>query len=135
MRSSTGISRRAAIAALGAAASTPFARGFEGAADYGVAALVDYYAGLAADQLHRDGASRGPIDYYLDPTKQRDGRGAGAVARSAWLATYSPSSWPPCSSLATPATADAWVAVSNPSRLGPMTPPSRRPRAFRCCGR
>jgi conjugative relaxase-like TrwC/TraI family protein len=33
----------------------------------GLAALVDYYAGLAADQLQRDGVSRGPVDYYLDP--------------------------------------------------------------------
>ncbi len=32
----------------------------------GLAALVDYYAGLAADQLRRDGVSRGPVDYYLD---------------------------------------------------------------------
>ena len=35
----------------------------------GVAMLVDYYAGLAADQMHRDGRSRGPIDYYLDPSE------------------------------------------------------------------
>ncbi|HSH59627.1 MAG TPA: MobF family relaxase, partial [Acidimicrobiales bacterium] len=35
----------------------------------GLAALVDYYAGLAADQLRRDGASRGPVDYYLDPNE------------------------------------------------------------------
>ncbi len=35
----------------------------------GLAALVDYYAGLAADQLHRDGVSRGPVDYYLDPNE------------------------------------------------------------------
>ncbi|HVF14202.1 MAG TPA: MobF family relaxase, partial [Acidimicrobiales bacterium] len=35
----------------------------------GVAALVDYYAGLAEDQLRRDGLSRGPIDYYLDPNE------------------------------------------------------------------
>lgn len=28
----------------------------------GVIGLVGYYAGLAADQLHRDGSSRGPID-------------------------------------------------------------------------
>jgi conjugative relaxase-like TrwC/TraI family protein len=48
----------------------------------GVAALVDYYAGLAADQLQRDGASRGPIDYYLDPNEPAGrwwGRGRGAV--------------------------------------------------------
>ncbi len=48
----------------------------------GVTALVDYYAGLAADQLHRDGLSRGPIDYYLDPNEPPGlwwGRGRGAV--------------------------------------------------------
>ena len=32
-----------------------------------MAALIDYYAGLAADQLRRDGTIRGPVDYYLDP--------------------------------------------------------------------
>ena len=32
-----------------------------------VAALIDYYAGLAEDQQCRDGRSRGPVDYYLDP--------------------------------------------------------------------
>jgi conjugative relaxase-like TrwC/TraI family protein len=35
----------------------------------GLEALIDYYAGLAADQLRRDGASRGPVDYYLDPNE------------------------------------------------------------------
>ena len=35
----------------------------------GVAGLVGYYAGLAEDQLRRDGLSRGPIDYYLDPNE------------------------------------------------------------------
>ncbi len=35
----------------------------------GLAALIDYYAGLAADQLRRDGVSRGPVDYYLDPNE------------------------------------------------------------------
>ncbi|MGH9154549.1 MAG: MobF family relaxase, partial [Acidimicrobiales bacterium] len=39
------------------------------ASSAGLAALVDYYAGLAADQLHRVGAGRGPIDYYLDPAE------------------------------------------------------------------
>jgi hypothetical protein len=32
-----------------------------------VANLIDYYAGLAEDQQRRDGTSRGPVDYYLDP--------------------------------------------------------------------
>ncbi len=31
------------------------------------AQLIDYYAGLAEDQQRRDGRSRGPVDYYLDP--------------------------------------------------------------------
>ncbi|MDP9419061.1 MAG: relaxase domain-containing protein, partial [Actinomycetota bacterium] len=39
------------------------------AGEAGLAALVDYYAGLAADQLRRDGVSRGPADYYLDPNE------------------------------------------------------------------
>ena len=46
----------------------------------GVAGLVDYYAGLAEDQLRRDGMSRGPIDYYSTPTSRRAGGGA-RVAR------------------------------------------------------
>ncbi|MGH9165279.1 MAG: MobF family relaxase [Acidimicrobiales bacterium] len=36
---------------------------------YGVEATVEYYAGLAADQARRDGACRGPVDYYLDPAE------------------------------------------------------------------
>src|SRR5689334_18920935 len=32
-----------------------------------VANVIDYYAGLAEDQQCRDGRSRGPVDYYLDP--------------------------------------------------------------------
>lgn len=39
------------------------------AGDGGPGAIVGYYAGLAADQLRRDGRSRGPVDYYLDPTE------------------------------------------------------------------
>ena len=35
----------------------------------GVAGLVGYYAGLAEDQLRRDGRNRGLIDYYLDPNE------------------------------------------------------------------
>lgn len=31
--------------------------------------VLDYYAGLAADQLERGGVSRGPVDYYLDPNE------------------------------------------------------------------
>ena len=48
----------------------------------GLAALVDYYAGLAADQLRRDGGGRGPIDYYLDPAEPAGrwwGQGRGAL--------------------------------------------------------
>ncbi len=33
----------------------------------GLVALTDYYAGLAEDQQRRDGRSRGPVDYYLNP--------------------------------------------------------------------
>jgi len=39
------------------------------AGDGGAGALVEYYASLAADQLRRDGRSRGPVDYYLDPNE------------------------------------------------------------------
>ncbi|HUP68361.1 MAG TPA: MobF family relaxase [Acidimicrobiales bacterium] len=51
----------------------------------GVTALVGYYAGLAEDQLRRDGRSRGPIDYYLDPNEPPGrwwGRGCPAVELS-----------------------------------------------------
>jgi len=44
--------------------------------------LVDYYAALADDQKHRDGSSRGPVDYYVDPDEPPGrwwGRGCGAV--------------------------------------------------------
>ncbi|MBI2168934.1 MAG: relaxase domain-containing protein [Actinobacteria bacterium] len=37
------------------------------AAGGGVDAMIAYYAGLAQDQQSRDGAGRGPVDYYLDP--------------------------------------------------------------------
>ena len=48
---------------------------------HGVAGVVGYYAGLAADQARRDGACRGPVDYYLDPAEP-PGRwwGAGRAA-------------------------------------------------------
>jgi hypothetical protein len=39
------------------------------AAGGAVAQLIGYYAGLARDQLYRDGAARGPADYYLDPAE------------------------------------------------------------------
>jgi conjugative relaxase-like TrwC/TraI family protein len=32
-----------------------------------LALLIGYYEGLAQDQVRRDGAARGPVDYYLDP--------------------------------------------------------------------
>jgi len=41
-----------------------------------------YYAGLATDQARRDGASRGPIDYYPDPAEPAGrwwGRGRAAL--------------------------------------------------------
>lgn len=31
--------------------------------------LLAYYCGLADDQAGRDGAARGPVDYYLDPAE------------------------------------------------------------------
>lgn len=34
-----------------------------------VGQVLGYYAGLAADQLDRDGTSRGPVDYHLDPNE------------------------------------------------------------------
>jgi conjugative relaxase-like TrwC/TraI family protein len=39
------------------------------AAGDAVAQLIGYYAGLARDQQRRDGAARGPVDYYLDPSE------------------------------------------------------------------
>jgi TrwC relaxase len=39
------------------------------AAGHAVAQLIGYYAGLARDQQRRDGAARGPVDYYLDPSE------------------------------------------------------------------
>lgn len=34
-----------------------------------VGQVLDYYAGLAADQLERDATARGPVDYYLNPNE------------------------------------------------------------------
>ncbi len=48
----------------------------------GLKGLMDYYAGLATDQLRRDGANRGPVDYYLDPNEPPGrwwGQGCGAL--------------------------------------------------------
>lgn len=101
----------------------------------GVAALVDYYAGLAADQLHRDGSSRGPIDYYLDPNLPAGrwwGRGGGAVGLAG---DVQPEQLAAMLQSRHPGHGRCLGRVSDPSRLGPMTPPSRRPRASRCCGR
>ena len=39
------------------------------AAGDAVGQLIGYYAGLARDQLRRDGVARGPLDYYLDPAE------------------------------------------------------------------
>jgi conjugative relaxase-like TrwC/TraI family protein len=47
-----------------------------------VASTIDYYAGLAEDQQRRDGRSRGPVDYYLDPDEPPGrwwGEGCAAV--------------------------------------------------------
>jgi conjugative relaxase-like TrwC/TraI family protein len=47
----------------------------------GVARLIGYYAGVARDQLHRDGTARGPVDYYLDPGEPPGGWwGSGRAA-------------------------------------------------------
>jgi len=35
----------------------------------GLGGLLAYYAGLATDHARRDGPTRGPIDYYLDPAQ------------------------------------------------------------------
>lgn len=48
-----------------------------------VAKVIGYYAGLAEDELRRDGKSRGPVDYYVDPHEppgQWWGDGCEAVA-------------------------------------------------------
>jgi conjugative relaxase-like TrwC/TraI family protein len=34
-----------------------------------VGQVLDYYAGLASDQLDRGGRAHGPVDYYLDPNE------------------------------------------------------------------
>ncbi|MGH9150844.1 MAG: hypothetical protein ACRD03_00225 [Acidimicrobiales bacterium] len=41
--------------------------------DAGLDGLLAYCAGLAADQAIRDGAARGPVDYYLDPSRRGGG--------------------------------------------------------------
>jgi len=53
---------------------------------HGVRAMVDYYAGLAADQARRGGVSRGPVDYYLDPAEP-PGRWWGAGREALGLGT------------------------------------------------
>lgn len=47
-----------------------------------VGQVLDYYAGLVADQLQRGATSRGPVDYYLDLTSRRAGGGGPVVPRS-----------------------------------------------------
>ncbi len=52
------------------------------AAKEALAGLIDYYARLATDQLRRDGASRGPVDYHLDPDEPPGrwwGKGCGVL--------------------------------------------------------
>lgn len=59
------------------------------AAAHGVEATVAYYAGLAADQASRDGACRGPVDYYLaadEPPGRWWGEGTAALGLSAEVA-------------------------------------------------
>lgn len=53
--------------------------------DDDLAKLLDYYAGLAEDQLRRDGGARGPVDYYLDPDEP-PGRWWGEGCRAVGLA-------------------------------------------------
>ena len=69
----------------------------------GVAGLVGYYAGLAEDQLRRDGLSRGPIDYYLDPNEPPGRWWGGAARPSSCPATSGRSIWRRCSTAAIPA--------------------------------
>ena len=71
--------------------------------------LIDYYAGLARDQLRRDGVGRGPVDYYLDPDEPPGrwwGSGCAAVGldgevvpRAAAGDAGGPSSRPPAATL------------------------------------
>lgn len=59
------------------------------AAGHGVEAMVAYYAGLAADQAKRDGACRGPVDYYLaedEPPGRWWGEGTAALGLGAEVA-------------------------------------------------
>ncbi len=56
---------------------------------HGVEAMVAYYAGLAADQAKRDGACRGPVDYYLaedEPPGRWWGDGTAALGLGAEVA-------------------------------------------------
>ncbi|HVM06544.1 MAG TPA: MobF family relaxase [Acidimicrobiales bacterium] len=56
---------------------------------HGVEAMVAYYAGLAADQASRDGACRGPVDYYLaadEPPGRWWGEGTAALGLGAEVA-------------------------------------------------
>lgn len=51
------------------------------ASSAGLDGLLAYYAGLAADQAQRDGAARGPVDYYLDRSEPPGRwRGSGCAA-------------------------------------------------------
>ena len=54
------------------------------AAGDAVGQLIGYYAGLARDQLRRDGVARGPVDYYLDPAEP-PGRWWGSGCRAVGL--------------------------------------------------
>ncbi len=91
--------------------------------------LLAYYGGLADDQAGRDGAARGPVDYYLDPAEPPVGGGDRAVRAWAWKARFGLSSWRPFSPPAVRAPALAWDGDSGPSRPGPSTRPSRPPKS------
>lgn len=101
-----------------------------------VAQVLDYYAGLAADQLDRDGTSRGPVDYYLDPSEP-PGRWWGTGCATLGLAPDGP---------VLPEQLRALLEARHPvegGRLGrgfgdrsrgASTRRSRLRRACRCCG-
>ena len=84
----------------------------------GLKGLIDYYAGLATDQLSRDGANRGRSTTTSTPTSRRGGGGTRGVAPWAWPVTSVPSSWPLCSMPGIPDTADAWGEGSAPISPG-----------------
>ncbi len=101
----------------------------------GLDGLLAYYAGLANDKARRDGLARGPIDYYLDPAEPPGrwwGHGCAALDLRNEVRAHQ---------------LEALLTARHPgtgARLGrgfgaksarAFDPPSRLPRACRCCGR